>query len=195
MKYLTIYPTQADRPATTNELLTDLLKIDKPLKKLINLQKKLPSINDYYSNKTLIERFNDFKAWLPTDTLINKNYDFDLSVTEGIGVIATRNIKKDEIIMKIPRNIIITEDDVYNDKEIGAILRQDKLCQSMPSLSLAIYLLKERYKGNSSSISSYLNVLAKQHEIQMPFTYDYQILQKLTGSSTYYDCLYLKNLL
>lgn len=77
-------------------------------------------------------------------------------VPEGLGLVATRDVNKDEFLLKIPRRLWVNTDTVASS-EIGSICGGLK-----PWVAVCLFLAREKEMGSSSPWRFYLDVLPER---------------------------------
>lgn len=74
-------------------------------------------------------------------------------VPEGLGLVATRDISRNDVVLEVPKKFWINPD-AAAASEIGSI------CSGLkPWISVALFLLRERFKGEESKWKYYFDVL------------------------------------
>ncbi|XP_019165014.1 PREDICTED: ribulose-1,5 bisphosphate carboxylase/oxygenase large subunit N-methyltransferase, chloroplastic [Ipomoea nil] len=74
-------------------------------------------------------------------------------VPEGMGLVATRDIGRNEVVLEVPKRFWINPDTVA-ESEIGGV------CSGLkPWIAVALFLLREKYRGGDSKWKYYLDVL------------------------------------
>jgi hypothetical protein len=102
------------------------------------------------------------------------NNTIDDGESSGRGLIAFKNIQQNEKIIEIPENIIITEkNDFFNTPNCFLLNEYDKI---------AIFLIRERSKGNKSSWKPYLDALPFENDLKLVFRWKFSDLIFLQGS-------------
>ncbi|KAK7103751.1 actin-histidine N-methyltransferase-like [Littorina saxatilis] len=176
-----------------NELVTQLLEICS----------KTPAsgakeLEDYPEIHGLVEKIRKLQSGLkPTET--NREESFpallewlhkngvDTSAVEinsfsgyGHGLKATKDIKETDLIVKIPRSVMMTVDSALKSP-LGELMKEDKILQVMPNVTLAIHLLVE-LKSPDSFWKPYLDALPSSYST--PLYFSPEELQHLKGSPT-----------
>lgn len=127
------------------------------------------------------DKFDNLITWLKDGgarfpNLIMKYYTVDYR-----GVHARRRLQKDELILAVPLDMIITTE-VAKESEIGQKIRRSG-CQLFSDHSwLAAFLLQEKYKPDSKW-RAYLDILPV-HYRNMPLFFEKDELEALKGSFT-----------
>ena len=102
------------------------------------------------------------------------NNTIDDGELSGRGLIAFKNIQQNEKIIEIPENIIITEkNDFFDSPNCSLFNEYDKI---------AIFLIRERSKGDKSSWKPYLDALPFENDLKLVFRWKFSDLIFLQGS-------------
>lgn len=179
------------RMDTLPELKEDVRVLQGLLKPVIDSQEsKSEEVNNNSATSTLEER-EAFREWIrkgAPNSRIGELWDVTWDTEFGSGVVAKKDLKEGEMFLSIPRKLILSEDTVYSSP-VGAVLKADRLCQSMPSLSLSVFLALER-RNPTSEWKPYIDVLPRSFLLPMLFTEE--DLSFLEGSPTLGAALKLK---
>ena len=102
----------------------------------------------------------------------------------GRGMIAFKNIQQNDKVVEIPENIIITEEnDFFYSKSFGILNEYDRL---------AMFLIRERAKGNKSFWKPYFDKLPFENDLKLVFRWKLSDLIFLKGSKILLATTYLK---
>ncbi|KAK6159908.1 hypothetical protein DH2020_003289 [Rehmannia glutinosa] len=95
-----------------------------------------------------------FWQWMKDEGVVSSKTPVKPGVVpEGLGLVATRGIGRNEVVLEVPKKFWINPDAVASS-EIGSI------CSGLkPWISVALFLLKERFKGEESKWKYYFDVL------------------------------------
>lgn len=101
----------------------------------------------------------DFWQWLSSEGVANSSSspppvkpEF---VPEGLGLVAQRDVTKNEVVVEIPKKIWINPDTV-SASDIG------RVCGGLkPWVAIALFLLREKALGSASSWRPYLDILPR----------------------------------
>ncbi|XP_054264332.1 actin-histidine N-methyltransferase-like [Macrosteles quadrilineatus] len=169
------------QPTTATNIAKDLevhLEIEKILNKIntIESELKLPLPNRTVQNQ------EGLLTWL-------ENHDAEVQgvgITEfpghGLGLVALRDVSEGEVIVAVPRKLMITAESVQASK-LGYLLANETMLKHMPNVALALFLLLERFSSEGPSFwAPYLNMLPSAYTTVLYFTA--QELQELKGSPT-----------
>ncbi|XP_044255810.1 actin-histidine N-methyltransferase [Tribolium madens] len=98
----------------------------------------------------------------------------------GLGVKANVDIAESSLVIAVPRKLMMS---VENAKEsiLKDLIEKDKILGSMPNVTLAIFLLLEKFKGDSFW-KPYIDILPKKYTTVLYFSIDE--LEELRGSPT-----------
>ncbi|XP_049768783.1 actin-histidine N-methyltransferase [Schistocerca cancellata] len=97
----------------------------------------------------------------------------------GLGLQAERDISEGELVVAIPRHIMLTTDTARKSPILGPLIREDTMLQHMPNVALSLLLLVERF-STDSFWRPYVEALPKAYTTVLYFTT--QELQELKGS-------------
>lgn len=112
------------------------------------------------------------------------NNTIDEGESSGRGLVAFKNIQQNEKIIEIPENIIITEkNDFFNIPNYSLLNEYDKI---------AIFLIRERFKGDKSSWKPYLDALPFENDLKLIFRWKFSDLIFLQGSKIILAAKYQK---
>ncbi|PIM97816.1 N-methyltransferase [Handroanthus impetiginosus] len=94
-----------------------------------------------------------FWEWLKDEGMVSGKTPVKPGVVpEGLGLVATRDIGRNEVVLEVPRKFWINPDAVATS-EIGSI------CSGLkPWISVALFLLREKFKGEESKWKYYIDV-------------------------------------
>jgi len=120
----------------------------------------------------------------PPHSCLISDQTVDEGESSGRGLIAFKNIQQNEKIIEIPESIIMTDKTDFNYDENGASMNEyDKL---------AIFLIRERSKGNKSFWMPYLDTLPKENDLKLMFRWKMSDMIFLKGSKISLATKYLK---
>lgn len=106
------------------------------------------------NESTLSDLVEEFWEWAIKKGAVVPSYiKPGINATEGIGLVAQKDISKKEVVLEVPKSLWINPDTVAAS-EIG------KLCQVLkPWMSIALFLIREKALGTSSPWFHYLSIL------------------------------------
>lgn len=172
MKGLAEEAQRKKRRPTPPEMENELKSLQSYMKDLMELQDKIRPETEELSVEEKKKNFKEFGAWLKEHApkcQYEEKYQFDVSVSEGSGVSATKDLEESEEFIALPRKVMLTTDSVLNTK-IGPIVKVDPLCNEIPSVSLALHLLYESYEGNDSFWGPYIKCLPNKFDLPLFYT-------------------------
>ncbi|KAL3840560.1 hypothetical protein ACJIZ3_025151 [Penstemon smallii] len=122
-------------------------------------KRSFSKINSVLSTETdpkISKEVQTFWQWLKDEKIVTSKTPVKPGVVpEGLGLIATRDIAKNEVVLEVSKKFWINPDAVAAS-EIGNV------CSGLkPWISVALYLLLEKFKGDDSKLKYYINVLPK----------------------------------
>ena len=121
--------------------------------------------------------------WLDTHG-INTN-DLELRFCDsGCGVFAMKNISKEEELVKIPQNLMITS--VPDNEELIKLVQSDLMLQKVPHIVLILRIMQE-VANPSSFWRQYLESLPTSFNI--PMFYTLEKMNDLKGLSVHHDAI------
>lgn len=103
----------------------------------------------------------------------------------GLGLRATRDIAESELVIAIPRKVIMSVD-TARQSEMGRLIEKDAMLQTMNNVTLALHLLLEK-TSPASFWEPYINTLPPSYHTVLYFTE--QEFDALKGSPAYLDAL------
>lgn len=171
----------------------DILELQIIIKKLIASQSGSEGQTKRGIKKSLKEKkvaFQVFSNWLQKVAPacgLGKEWNFDVNVQEGSGIVALKDLKDDSLFMCIPRKAMMTVETCWQSP-VGKLLKSDPTCQRIPSLALAVFVLFERLNP-SSFYQPYLSTLP---DPVLPFSFGLDDLAYLSASPSYREILSLK---
>ena len=121
------------------------------IQKICEFLKKVDENSDKYLTDEIIEKFKIYKNWLiENGGIFEKNLDFPITYGpfHKIGCKSISDLNENEVLILIPKSIIIsTEDSKYLENYIKNIL-DDLLEEEIPTICLTLYLYLEKQKFN-----------------------------------------------
>ena len=116
---------------------------------------------------------------------IGDTWFVDPTVPEGAGIVAARDIEADELIMSIPRALMMSFETALKSP-IGGLIARDPMLNSQRSLALSLHLFLERMNPDSPW-AVYIDTLPTK--FTSPFTATLAELAPLRGSAEFYSIL------
>lgn len=151
-------------------LVEQIDKLEQPMKTIV------PNIN---RNEETFAKFTQFCSSHGVDLSL-----IDILKKEGdeYGVRAVKDIKEDQVILKIPKSLILAVNDYMkqlnssphkseSDRSFIEFITTDPILIEMPSVVLAMILLKEATDSNSFW-QPYINILPECYKTPLYFTLD-----------------------
>ncbi|KAK4403051.1 Ribulose-1,5 bisphosphate carboxylase/oxygenase large subunit N-methyltransferase, chloroplastic [Sesamum angolense] len=149
----------AVQPPTPSSILktpgrNDFLKTNPTLH---HFKKRSFSLNSVLSTQTdpnIPQTVQRFWQWLKDEGVVSSKTPVKPGIVpEGLGLVATRNIGRNEVVLEVPKRFWINQD-AAAASEIGSI------CSGLkPFISVALFLLSEKFKGEESKWKYYIDVL------------------------------------
>lgn len=120
----------------------------------ISLKKPL-SIRCFQSPETTIPaKVQTFWGWLSDKGIISAKSPVKPGlVAEGLGLVAQKNMGRNEVVLEVPKKFWISPDTVAAS-EIGSVCNGLK-----PWVSVALFFMREKKLGNASSWKPYIDIL------------------------------------
>ncbi|XP_078429596.1 rubisco methyltransferase family protein [Wolffia australiana] len=97
------------------------------------------------------------------------------TVEEGLGLVAKKDLSRNELVLEVPKRVWISSDAVAADPEMR------RFCGGLrPWVSLALFILRERAKGAESFWKPYLDILPASTD--SPLFWSEEQLSELQGT-------------
>ena len=128
-------------------------------------------------------RFEDFLDFCQTNGV-------DVSAVEicksmfGYGLRAKKEITENELMITIPRQMLLTVEHQSSEVPFTTFISQDPLLKEMPNLLLAMIVIRE-YCDPNSRWKPYFNILPETYET--PLYFDRETLWSLKPSSSFHE--------
>ncbi|KAK7504177.1 hypothetical protein BaRGS_00004481 [Batillaria attramentaria] len=126
------------------------------------------------------DAFPTFFEWLHNNGVDTSAVEIQMFPGYGHGLKAARDVKESELLLKIPRSLMLTVDSALKSP-LGEVIKDDKILQVMPNVTLAMHLLLELYTPDSFW-KPYIDTLPPDYTTPLYFTPEE--LQYLKGSPT-----------
>lgn len=97
-----------------------------------------------------------------------------------LGIKADIDIPKDSLVIAVPRTIMLTIE-AASKSALSSLIERDQILKNMPNVVLAMFLLVEKFKGDSFW-KPYIDILPKTYTTVLYF--DERELEELQGSPT-----------
>lgn len=119
-----------------------------------NRSLSLNSILSTEADPKIPQTVERFWQWLKDEGVVSAKTPVKPGIVpEGLGLVATRDISKNDVVLEVPKKFWINPD-AASASEIGSI------CSGLkPWISVALFLLRERFKGEESKWKYYFDVL------------------------------------
>ncbi|KAG8366384.1 hypothetical protein BUALT_Bualt17G0074100 [Buddleja alternifolia] len=142
---------------SSSSILKTPTKTHFPLSKTHHFKKKSLSLNSVLSTQTdqkIPQTVQKFWQWLKDEGVVSAKTPVKPGVVpEGLGLVATRDVSRNDVVLEVPKKFWINPDAVAAS-EIGSV------CSGLkPWLSVALFLLWEKFKGEESKWRYYMDVL------------------------------------
>ncbi|KAL5008814.1 hypothetical protein ScPMuIL_014395 [Solemya velum] len=141
------------------------LEIHGIIEKIQNIQSGKPS-----TSKSRQDSMSRFMEWLSVNDVETKNVDIVQYDGYGYGLQATKDLKEAELFLSIPRKIMMTMN-TASSSVLGPLTVEDKILQAMPSVTLALHLLCEKY-SEESFWKPYIDILPDSYSTPLYFSTD-----------------------
>lgn len=132
------------------------------------------------------ENVKEFMKWLTNNGVDCSGIEVEDFSEEGLGLKATRLIKESELILSIPRKVMITSADARKSP-LGPMIKEDCILKVMPNIVLSLFVLCECHEVEKSVWAPYLKVLPSTYTT--PLYASIEDLQKLKGSPSLSDVI------
>ncbi|KAI9184252.1 Histone-lysine N-methyltransferase setd3 [Blastocladiella emersonii ATCC 22665] len=128
------------------------------------------------------ERLSKFKKWLVANG-VSKDapVEFKANLHEGVGAVATRDVAKDEEVLRIPRSLVMSTMSAQRSPRIRDFLTADRQVNGLPAAVILVVHLLEHKFDPTSFYKPYLDVLPDA--FALPYFFDPEDLAELKGSS------------
>lgn len=128
--------------------------LSRKVKPLLHVQRAVTASSTIEIDKDLPKPVQTFWQWLCDEGIVSSKTLVKPSVVpEGLGLVAKRDIAKNEVVLEVPKRFWINPDAV-GASEIGNV------CSGLkPWVSVALFLLKEKFKKNESKWRYYIDIL------------------------------------
>ncbi|XP_046664621.1 actin-histidine N-methyltransferase [Homalodisca vitripennis] len=154
------------------------LEIEKILNKInvIESELKLPLPNRTESSQEAL------LTWLENNSAEVNGVGIQEFHGQGQGLVALRDVSVGEMMVAVPRRLMITVETIQSSK-LGYLLANETMLKHMPNVALALFLLLERFcKDTPSFWAPYIEMLPSTYTTVLYFSA--QDLQELKGSPT-----------
>lgn len=159
----------------------DFLEIYNLVENIRDCQKNLSSTEDH----DRAEEWPPFLKWLKDNGVDHSLIAIEEFPGYGYGLKATADIKKDDLLLSIPRKIIMSVESARNS-QMGPLIEEDQILRAMPNVVLVMYLLNES-KNPNSFWQPYIKSLPSTYNTTLYFSLEE--LKLLKGSPVLTDAL------
>ncbi|KAK7000066.1 histone-lysine N-methyltransferase setd3 [Biomphalaria glabrata] len=167
-------------PESGNKELEDYPEINGLVEKIRNIQSVLA-----LPPRNREEGFPTFLKWLNDNGVDTSALEITQFPQYGYGLKATRDLKESEKLLQIPRKLMMTVDSA-KQSPLGALIKEDKILQVMPNVTLALHLLNEKLNPQSFW-KPYIDILPSSY--LNPLYWSSEDLQLLNGSPVKGDAI------
>eukprot|EP00118_Oscarella_pearsei_P012390 m.91052 g.91052 ORF g.91052 m.91052 type:complete len:505 (+) comp36674_c0_seq6:3118-4632(+) len=126
-----------------------------------------------------------FHDWLVENGAQVQGVTFDEFPGRGFGVKALRDIEEHELFLSIPYKLMMTTL-TAKESTLGPLAKSDRLLQSVPNVSLSLFLLCEHFNPDSFW-GPYIDMLPEAYSV--PLYFSIEEVQLLEGSPAYLEAL------
>lgn len=169
--------TQPQQP-TVQKSLENQKEISGIIERVKKLENK--STEGSVDNRATSAIIENFVKWATENGAELNGCSIDEFEGYGLGMKANIDVDESSLVMAVPRKLMMS---VENAK--GSVLKEliekDKILSSMPNVTLAIFLLLEKFKGDSFW-KPYIEILPKMYTTVLYFSLEE--LEELRGSPT-----------
>jgi histone-lysine N-methyltransferase SETD3 len=149
---------------------------------LNNIKKKQKEIDDLKIKFPSSSKFLEFTNWLHEADIHFSKLEIEFYTNDFRGVVAKQDIAKDEIILRIPKDMLISLEIAKNTtlgEQIASFMYIE--LNSPKHCLLTSFLLTEKAKGKKSFWKNYLEILPKDYS-SFPIYYNEEDMSLLNGS-------------
>ncbi|XP_015784607.1 histone-lysine N-methyltransferase setd3 [Tetranychus urticae] len=125
------------------------------------------------------DHLKEFITWLKSNGCFNESLDiinFDASLRE-YGLITKKATLEDELVLKIPKRLMMTTETALKDTSLKSAVLEDPLLKSMPNVLLAFHLMIE-YCQKDSFWKPYILFLPSVYSTPLYYTKEDLLLLK-----------------
>ncbi|XP_039294204.1 actin-histidine N-methyltransferase [Nilaparvata lugens] len=140
--------------------------IDKILSKIISIESE---INTPFPERDEGTK-NRFMSWLEKNGAEINNVSIADFEGYGLGLRADNQIKTGDMMIAIPRNVMMTVESVQTSL-LSTLAKMDTMLKLMPNIALALLVLVERFRGDAGSFwAPYIDMLPAKYTTVLYFT-------------------------
>jgi hypothetical protein len=154
---------------------------------LTQLKQMEESVSKYQTDHSFIQSVDNkgFATWLQAHNVTNPSVEIRASSIHGAGngvfVVDKKTVPKLTTVITVPTSLMISSLMAMNESSLRPLFAASKILQQQPSLQLALLLLRELFKGQSSVFQPY--ILTFPSTFSLPLWWSIAELQKLQGTS------------
>ena len=183
-KLLHVTSNFSSEPVTPKQMFDEHMEIRAMLEQVIELEKYNLNRRISGPRKSYIKEFSE---WLEKNgavvdgvkiTEVGKN-------DEELGLKTTKDLKVGDVVLTIPRKLMMSLDTAKNS-EIGRLIEKDMMLQKMNNVALSLHLLLEK-TSPASFWEPYINILPQGYNTVLYFSAE--DFKELKGSPAYEDAM------
>ncbi|CAM1154754.1 SETD3 (predicted), partial [Pycnogonum litorale] len=115
------------------------------------------------------KEWDNFVSWADAKGINHESvYLCKCDDSDEYGLKAKRDIKENDLMLKVPREAMMTVDEAMNTK-LGPLIKADPILQHMPNVVLTLFLLFE-LSNSSSPFLPYLKILPSKYKTVLYFS-------------------------
>lgn len=176
-KILRLTTTPAEETLAKNlELHKELMQVVEQVQLLEKEIESKSSIDD----RLCVANLNRFTSWMKENGAKFEGAEIAEFSGYELGLKAKIDIKESSLVIAVPRDLMLTIEAAYSSA-LGALIDKDPLLSNMPNVSLTIFLLLEKFVGNSFW-KPYIDILPTSYSTVLYYTMDE--LKELQASPT-----------
>jgi len=124
------------------------------------------------------ENVSKFKSWWQKNKVFqSESIELkQLNGDQGFGFVATKDITENELLVKVPDNVMITYSNALNSY-LGNLIKEKAILSSMPNISLALFVHCEKY-NQQSHFKPYLDIIPDDFNTALYFSPNEMLLLK-----------------
>lgn len=161
--------------AQPRKILAVHRELDTILRQIIGLQRKFECT--YETREEAVACFTD---WVSSNGAIFTGTSIGNFAGFGLGMKADMDIVQGSLVIAVPRTLMMTVESAART-QLAPLLERDHILKNMPNVALAVFLLMEKFKGDSFW-KPYIDLLPKRYTTVLYFTVDE--MEELIGSPT-----------
>ncbi|XP_060804170.1 actin-histidine N-methyltransferase [Amyelois transitella] len=143
------------------------LEINAILKEIVNLE---TPFNSKAKSGPRQKNIDNYMKWLKENGAQFEGIEIGEFGDYEMGLKAVNEFKEGLLLLTIPTKVMMTEQNA-RESELAAFINVDPLLQNMPNITLALFLLLEKNKSDSSW-KPYIDVLPDKYSTILYFTTD-----------------------